>query len=156
MASTYTPISSQSVSGVSSVSFTSIPSTYTDLKVVYNGYNDAPLVRMDFNGDTSNQSVTMVMGNGSTAASARYSTPYLYVWTPDANAYFTFIVNIMNYSNTTKYKSWLSRCDIAHGAGGPTAATGTWRSNSAINRVDFTTTSLTMSGTFTLYGIKAA
>lgn len=156
MPSTYTPISTQSISGASSVSFTSIPSNYTDLKVIYKGYNDAPLVRIDFNGDTANHSVTMIIGNGSTAASAGYGTPYLYVWTPDANAYFTFAVNIMNYSNTTKYKSWLSQCDIAHGAGGPTFATGTWRSNAAINRVDFTTTSLTMTGTFTLYGIKAA
>lgn len=156
MPATYEPIATQTVTGVGSVSFTSIPSTYTDLKVVFVGYNDAPLMRIDFNGDTANSSVTMLIGNGSTAASARYSTPWLYVWTPNANAYFTLAVNILNYSNTSTYKSWLGRCDIAHGAGGPTAAVGLWRSTSAINRVDITTSSLTMSGTFTIYGIKAA
>jgi hypothetical protein len=152
---TYSLISSQTVSGVSSVSFTSIPSTFTDLKVVYVGYNDAPLVKIGFNTDAGNQSVCMLMGNGSTAASARYGTPYLYVWTPDANAYFTFAVNVFDYANTTTYKSWLSRCDIAHGAGGPTLAAGTWRSTAAINSIQFATSSLTMTGTFRLYGIEA-
>jgi hypothetical protein len=156
MPATYEPVATQSVSGVSSISFTSIPATYTDLKLVFVGYNDAPLMKIEFNGDSSNGGVTMMIGNGSSAASARYGTQWLYVWTPNANSYFTLAVNIFNYANTNTYKSWLGRCDIAHGAGGPTAAGGTWRSTSAINRVDISTSSLTMSGTFTIYGIKAA
>jgi len=156
MPSTYEPIATQSVGGVSSVSFTSIPSTYTDLKVIFVGYNDAPLIRMDFNGDTANANVMFLMSNSSSALSAGYGTPYLYVLTPDANAYLNFSVNIMNYANTTTFKPWLVHCDISHGSGGVSLGAGNWRSTSAINRVDFSTTSLTMTGTFTIYGIKAA
>lgn len=152
---TYSLISSQSVSGVSSMSFTSIPSTFTDLKVVFVGYDDAPLIRIGFNTDTGNNSVIMLMSNASTATSAGYGTPYIYVLTPDANAYFTFSVNVLDYSNTTTQKPWLSRCDISHGAGGVTAAMGNWRSTAAINSIEFATTSLTMTGTFKLYGIEA-
>lgn len=152
---TYSLIQTQTISGASSVSFTSIPATFTDLKVVYIGYNDAPLVKIGFNTDTANNSVTMIMGDGTSAASAGYGTPYLYVWTPNANSYFTFSVNVLDYANTTTFKTWLSRCDIAHGAGGPTGAAGIWRSTAAINSIEFATTSLTMTGTFRLYGIEA-
>lgn len=156
MASTYEPIATQSVSGVSSVSFTSIPSTYTDLKATFVGYDDAPLIRMDFNGDTANANVMFLMSNSASALSAGYGTPYLYVLTPDASAYFMFTVNIMNYTSTSTWKPWISHCGITHGAGGLSLGAGNWRSTSAINRVDFSTTSLTMTGTFTIYGIKAA
>ena len=155
MPSTYEPIATQTVTSVSSVSFTSIPATYTDLKIVFVGYDDAPLIRMDFNGASSGN-VTFLMSNSTSALSAGYGTPYLYVLTPDADAYFMFTVNVMNYTNTSTWKSWLSHCGITHEAGGISAGAGNWQSTAAINRVDFSTTSLTMSGTFTIYGIKAA
>ena len=155
MPTTYEPIATQTVSGVSSVSFTSIPATYTDLKIVFVGYDDAPLIRIDFNGASSGN-VTFLMSNSNAALSAGYGTPYLYVLTPDANAYFMFTVNVINYSSTSTWKPWISHCGITHGAGGLSLGAGNWQSNAAINRVDFSTTSLTMSGTFTIYGIKAA
>lgn len=155
MPSTYEPISTQTVTGVSSVSFTSIPATYTDLKIVFVGYNDAPLMRIDFNG-ASTGNVTFLMSNSTSALSAGYGTPYLYVLAPGANAYFSIIVNVMNYTSTNTWKPWLVHSDITHGSGGISLGAGNWQSTAAINRVDISTTSLTMSGTFTIYGIKAA
>ena len=155
MPATYEPIATQTVTGVSSVSFTSIPSTYTDLKIVFVGYDAAPLIRVDFNGATTGN-VTFLMSNSSSALSAGYGTPYIYVLTPGANDYFMFTVNVMNYASTNTWKPWMSHCDITTGAGGISLGAGNWQSTAAINRVDFSTTSLTMSGTFTIYGIKAA
>lgn len=156
MAKTYEPIATQSVSGVGSVSFTSIPATYTDFRVVYAGYNDAPIVKLTFNGDTGNISTNFFGGNGSSVGTARYGTAWVFVWAADVGTYFTFCVDVMNYANTSMYKSYLTRCSITDNSGGPTASVGTWRSLSAIDRIDFATSSATMSGTFTLYGIKAA
>jgi hypothetical protein len=156
MAVTYEPIATQTVSSVGTVSFTSIPSTYTDLRIVYTGYNDAPIVKLNFNGETGNLSTTFAGGNGDTTGSAQYGDGWIFVWAAGVGTYFNFTVDVMSYANTSVYKTWLSRCNISDNAGGPTAFVGLWRSTTAINRVDFITSSATMSGTFTLYGIKAA
>ena len=156
MPQTYEPIATQNVTGVGTVTFTSIPSTYTDLKIVYSGFNDAPIYKINFNSDASNLSTTFFGGNGSASGTARYSDGWLYVWAPGVGTIFNLTVDVMNYSNTNVFKSWICRCNITDGAGGPTAIVGLWRSTAAINRVDIMTSSATMSGTFTLYGIKAA
>ena len=69
------------------------------------------------------------------------------------------ILQLMNYSNTTTYKTILSRTNAA--ANGVDATVGLWRSTSAITSIEIGKNS-GMSGTFqigstfTLYGIKAA
>lgn len=141
------------------VSFTSIPQGYTDLRLVYNGTGSATVpFALQFNSDTgSNYSYTILYGSGSSAASTRGSNQtegYLgNVWT-DQN---TIIVDIMNYSNTTTYKTQISR---ANSAGNRVAAwVNLWRSTAAITRIDITATgggSYQTGSTFTLYGIAAA
>lgn len=156
MAVTYSPIATQTVTSVGSVSFTSIPSTYTDFRVVYSGYNDAPIYKLNFNGSSTGLSTTFVGGNGSSAGTASYSDGWLYVWAPGVGTIFNLSIDVMNYSNTTTYKSWICRSNITDNSGGPTLFVGLWSSTAAINRIDIITSSATMSGTFTLYGIKAA
>jgi hypothetical protein len=156
MAGTYEPIATQTATSVGSVSFTSIPSTYTDFRLVFSGYNDAPLMKLNFNGDTSNLSTLFFGGNGSATGTASYGDGWCYVWAPGVGTVFNLSVDVMNYSNTTTHKSWLCRCNITDNSGGPTLFVGTWASTAAINRIDVITSSATMSGTFTLYGIKAA
>lgn len=163
--STYTPISSQTLTSASaSVSFTSIPSTYTDLIVVINaavasGSGD---VLMTFNGDTSNNYTYLTMtGNGSTAVSAR-STSRANI-PCDYNGWLTTtlaencIIHIMNYYNTTTFKTVLTR---ANNAGvGIDLNTGVWRSRTAINQITFINnagSNYIAGSTFSLYGIKAA
>lgn len=156
MALTYEPVATQTVSNVSTVSFTSIPSTYTDLRVVFNGYNDAPLMKINYNGSTSNLTTTFIGGNGASVGTARYGDGWLYVWPPSVGTYFNLSVDIMSYANTARWKSWICRSNITDGSGGSTLFIGTWASTAAINRIDIITSSATMSGTFTIYGIKAA
>ena len=159
MPSTYTPIATQTTSGsVSSVSFTSIPSTYTDLICVINGsFSSAQGTYVRYNNDSgSNYSSTYIFGNGSTASSNRASndvwTALGYLGTDQSNSIFS----VLNYANTTTYKTGIGRGNTA---GTLTFATvGLWRSTAAINRIDISPTSgtITSGSTFTLYGIKAA
>lgn len=156
MALTYEPIATQTVTSVGTVSFTSIPSTYTDFRVVYSGYNDAPIVKLNFNGDTANLNVTFMGGNGNVVGGSAYGDGWLFVWAAGVGTQFNFTVDVMNYANTSIQKSWVAKTYITDNAGGATSFNGNWASTAAINRIDFITSSATMSGTFTLYGIKAA
>jgi hypothetical protein len=157
MAFTYEPIATQSLAGAGSVSFTSIPSGYTDLYAVVRGVIPGAILKMQYNGDTaSNYSTILMWGNGSGSTSTRYSEAWVFVISGGSGADEDIaLINIQNYSNTTTYKTSLSRA----GAADATDTTGSqlWRSTAAINRVDFVLSSSTFTnGTATLYGIKAA
>jgi hypothetical protein len=68
----------------------------------------------------------------------------------------TTIINFMNYSNTSTYKTLLARGNDT--AASTAAITGLWQSTSAINTVKilgFGGNNLDAGSTFTLYGIKA-
>jgi hypothetical protein len=149
-------------SATASVTFSSISGSYTDLVLVcqlQGAGNADPGLR--FNGDTAtNYSSTVLHGDGTTATSFRYtSTTSLKSHNTGAsmNGMVTsFIVSIQNYSNTTTYKTAITRYGSA---GGETdAAVGLWRSTAAINSVTVVTSSNSydVGSTFTLYGIKAA
>ena len=161
--STYTPIATTTLSSAAaSYTFTSIPSTYTDIVMVCSHSNSsASGVRVQVgNGsvDTgSNYSITYLLGDASSATSGRASNDgsfdFAYV---AANSQSTLIVNAMNYANTTTYKSFVTRNGDA--AQGLTARAGLWRSTSAINQIKLapSTGNFNSGTTFTLYGIAAA
>ncbi len=154
---TYTPIATTTLSSASTISFTSIPSTYTDLYVVIRGVTNGPIIKIQYNADTgSNYSSTLIWGDGSSAASARYSEAWTYV-IPGGSAsdQLSLLVNIQNYSNTTTYKTSIARANVPDAS--TTASVQLWRSTSAINRVDFLLSGAgTITGTASLYGITAA
>lgn len=165
MASTYTPISTTTASGSSStISFTSIAGTYTDLVLVINAKGGAGVnLRMQFNSDTNtNYSRTYLSGTGSSALSSRtanFASIAFDAYATLSSSEFNYnsISHIMNYSNTTTYKTTLHRNNNA--AYGTDAVMGLWRSTSAISTITiFTNDSSNFSSgsTFTLYGIKAA
>lgn len=162
MASTYEPIATTTLgSSATSYTFSSIPSTYTDLVVVVVGTNptgDTGL-GLEFNGDTAtNYSMTLLYGTGSSAASARgTSASTIDIGRMDSTV-STNIFHIMNYANTTTNKTVLAR---GNDAALVTATVGLWRSTAAINAVKIygsasKTASFNTGTTFTLYGIKAA
>lgn len=162
--STYTPIATNTLgSATSSVTFSSISGSYTDLFIVINSGSttSGQDIRCRFNGDSgSNYSFTHLTGNG-TAASSGGATNQTFM-PLDYNGYLsgsiatTTIINCMNYSNSTTYKTTLGRFNTA--AFGTDMAVGLWRSTSAITSIEFLTSASTfLSGsTFTLYGIAAA
>lgn len=155
---TYFPIATTTTSaGNTSITLSSIPSTYTDLVLVMAGSNSAPSdLRMRFNGDTgSNYSTTVLFGDGGSASSFRESNQqsfYGAIGTSISNS----IINIMNYSNTTTYKSAITRTNSNPYY--PMAFLELWRSTSAINSITCYVTSGSYNAgvTFTLYGIEYA
>jgi len=163
--STYTPIATTTLgSTATSYTFSSIPSTYTDLIIVAQASvtSGDSNFRLTFNGDTgSNYSRTYLSGSGSSATSGRASSVayivandegYLHVGQPTM-----LTINVQNYSNSTTYKTTLSRS--GNGSNNGTAAVvGLWRSTSAITSLTLTidASTFTAGSTFTLYGIAAA
>lgn len=169
--STYTPIATTTLgSTTASYTFSSIPSTYTDLILVAIGeayFTSTNYINtgVQFNSDTgSNYSTTRVYGDGSTATSNRYSSEtsirsgWMHSETAVNNIRSTIIMQINNYSNATTYKTLLSRNGGAGDAVG--ANVGLWRSTSAINSITIknndSATGFFAGTTFTLYGIQAA
>ena len=161
MPQTYTPIATQTLSSAqSSVTFSSIPGTYTDLVLVASiKYVLAgEYTKLTFNGDTTaNYSSTYLIGNGSAASSGRTSSANWIGVGYDANTEtFTDIFNIQNYANTTTFKTVLNRHSVAGTRA--EALVGLWRKTpEAINSITLTSSGNYATGTtFTLYGIKAA
>ena len=157
MASTYEKIATTTLgSATGTVTFSSIPATYTDLFLVIGGAaSSSQGLYLYFNNDTaSNYSRTYVYGDGSSAGSANSTTDMRIL--EIGSAISTVYANIMNYSNTTTFKTSLSRGGSASSL--TIAQVGLWRSTSAINRVDIVTGTGTINtGTvLTIYGIKAA
>ena len=164
--STYTPIATYSTTGSqASYTFSSIPSTYTDLILVTSlstSLDQTESVNMTFNGDSgSNYSTTDLIGNGSTATSSRTtSVAFIRILgraTGTANTFSNMsIAHIQNYANSTTYKTVLNRSSIASLA--TVATVGLWRNTAAITSLTIATPSQTFTNgsTFTLYGIQAA
>lgn len=160
MAATYTPIASISLGlAASTVTFNSIPQTYTDLVITIKGRTDLDAnIGITFNSDSGNNySMTAMYGNGSTATGTRNSsTTNIGIGgiSSGSDEEGTNIVNIMNYSNTNFNKSVFAR---ANNSTYVQYRTGLWRSTSAITAISITSDGTTfMTGaTFDLHGIKA-
>jgi hypothetical protein len=168
MPSTYSQIATTTTSGnQTSVTFSSIPQTYTNLVLVvgnvkhsYAGSGAVFDAFLRFNSDTAtNYSGTYLEGDGSSAVSERNSnrTSISSIFPMASAGPGNIIANIPSYSNATTYKTVLMRANVT--AGNVAAIAGLWRSTAAI-------TSLTciLSGSyyyidgsvFSLYGIKGA
>jgi hypothetical protein len=161
--STYTPIATTTLgSATLTVTFSSISGSYTDLVLIIGGKNassDQGIVTQVGNGsiDTgSNYSTTYLIGDGTSATSGRASSATSIIAGRMDNVASTSIINYMNYSNTTTYKTVLGRGNdgtlvIQH--------VGLWRNTAAINTINvFNLSSVNFAtGTvLTLYGIAAA
>ena len=169
---TYVAIATETLaSAQSSVTFSSIPSTYTDLILVCSMFptttatgNYGQIQVGNGSVDTgSNYSDTAMYGNTTTTNSYRDTSQSLW-WLNVAGANFQSatsplisIINIMNYSNATTNKTALIRS--GNPAGSVTYAdVALWRSNSAINTVKVMISASTFAAgsTFSLYGIASA
>lgn len=146
-----------------SIVFSSIPATYTDLVIVCSvNYNSTGNnILMGYNGDTgSNYSSTILAGNGSSAVSARFSNSstgwILDYYGGTANEYFTKVISIMNYSNTTTFKTGICRSSSASKEA--VATVGLWRNTAAVNQITLSAggANFNVGSTFSLYGIAAS
>ena len=165
--STYTPIATTTLgSAQTTITFNSF-SGYTDLYCVYSTYstNSTADVILQFNGDTgSNYSTQILSGDGSTAlayvqnSQSQILIDYYGSAGTTSGVFNTGLLNILNYSNTTTYKTIINRAGRA--AAGVDIVAGLWRSTAAITsftlKLGGTGNNFATGSTFTLYGITAA
>ena len=156
MTVTYEKIATTTITnGTSTITFSSIPSTYTDLVLVHIGtaQSGAPGLDLRLNNDSgSNYSRTFIYGDGSSTASGRSTSATAFQPSSVYTEQTPIIFQINNYSNSTTFKTILSRTSASTGL--VVANVGLYRSTSAINRIDLL--GMTWSGgTVTLYGIKS-
>jgi hypothetical protein len=170
---TYEPIATKSVptDGTTSVTFSSIPGTYTDLILIVTGIGatGGTFPWMQFNGiSTNTYSDTQLYASAGAAGSARRSAQsrgYIAEQVEmGATQLSNTIVHIMNYSNSTTFKTYLARNNNASAGTyvGTEAIVGLWQGTDAITSIKIGTASsginfdFASGSTFALYGIKAA
>ena len=167
MSLTYEPIATTTITTATHpVTFSSIPSTYTDLIAVVSPIGTAGNYDLSirFNSDSStNYSWTGINFNadnsGAVYSTRGTSTTFIPTSTNVATVTpYPVIIHIQDYANTSIFKTSISR--IARETYANALNIGMWRSTSAINEVSFILTgggSTTFkSGTvISLYGIKA-
>ncbi len=164
--------------GSSAVTFSSIPSTYKHLQIrclTRGTSNNTAPIYLTVNGDTAaNYSTHQLLGNGATAyADGHANASYIidgwggfqtFSGGDLANTFGVGIIDILDYANTSKYKTaralW-GRDNNSSGSitGRVVFESGSWRSTSAINSLSFTTDATygitwAQYTQFALYGIK--
>ena len=158
---TMVPIATQTLgSAAASITFSSIPGTYTDLRLVLNvaGYNQTPSSNpvMQFNSDNAtNYSYTNLAGSGSAGGTTSYVPIAAFSVGTAAQAY-SYFIDIFSYAGSTN-KTVLSQAAYdSNGAGYVELIVGLWRSTSAITSITVKMLSSTTfsTGTIaTLFGI---
>jgi hypothetical protein len=160
---TYEPIATSSPNGTTTVTFSSIPSTYTDLRLVATIIQgSASNVFIRFNGDTAtNYSWNSITAAPSPAGVRSITGNTSLTLTDSVNTNTTATtqdVNIFSYAGSTFKSILFSQSAFIPGSiGGVIRSVGLWRSTSAINSIEFYSGTNFNAGTMvTLYGIKAA
>lgn len=150
-------------SAASTVTFSSIPGTYRDLRLVSNvvslsGSPTALGAYARFNGDSgSNYTTVYAYGNGSSTGSGSEATSTLFWGAFPASGGIDHW-DILDYSATDKHKSALGRAD---GNGASTwMYSGRWANTAAITSITLTspdsgTKTFGAGSTFALYGVVA-
>jgi hypothetical protein len=151
--------------GASSIDFTSIPSTFTDLQLVFTARNTGSsnvFTQLTFNGNTSSYSYRGLYGSGSAASSFNGSGAYIYVGDMDlstytANTFSSESVYIPNYAGSTNKSVSIDSVNENNAtAAAAYFVAGLWSNTAAINQITLTPGggSYAQYSTATLYGIK--
>jgi hypothetical protein len=155
--STEVAIATTTLGADGTISFTSIPATYTDLRLVLTcttvtGGGSA----FKYNNDSSSlYSQTWLIGDGSSATSVRATVqPELGLSTANISATVPafFTIDIFNYAGSTFKTSLTTASQDLNGSGQLERQVGLYRSTTAISSIAFTT-SFKAGSTATLYGI---
>ena len=168
---TYEPIATTTLgSAAANIDFTSIPSTYTDLRLVLVVRSDrastVDSVNLRFNSDTTTSgSQTTLLGDGSTASSFR-STSVSRVCncncpadTSTAGIFGLIEYNVFSYTGSTNKTVLAKTSADRNGAGTTEVQVGLWRNTAAITSIRLlsnTSSNFVAGTTATLYGIKNA
>jgi hypothetical protein len=153
------------------ITFSSIPSTYSHLQIRFNARSTYAgtlnQLEMTVNGDTGSNYVPyhLLYGDGSTVGSVGSTTNTRIVFndipaaTSLANTFMPGIIDILDYGSTNKYKTVkiLYGRDF-NGSGQMMFGSGLWMSTSAISSLSIYVTAggnFNSYSQFALYGVKA-
>ncbi len=148
--------------GSTSITFSSIPSTYKHLQIrgIAAGVNNT-FADMTFNGDTSSiYAQHDIYGDGASAgaeAGANRANIPVTALPNVANIFNGFVIDILDYSDTNKFKTArVLQGRDTNGGGTIYFMSGLWRSTSAISSITITSRSgnIASNSTFALYGVK--
>ena len=166
MANTYSLISSSTLSSsAASVTFSSIPSTYTDLVLRVSMRSDAAsgqeVIYINPNGLTTNQSSTVIEGNGTSGAGSNRTTKIETRGTGNtatSNTFSSSETYIPNYASATIHPiSNFGAGENNNTAVVMNAVASLWNSATAITSFTITIgigTNILTGSSFYLYGIK--
>jgi len=165
MAITYEPIATTTLSSAAaSITFSSISSAYTDLRVVVNAIGTAtgdPWFRLNANFAT-NYSYTEIGGNGATASSYSVANDTKLYINLIAGGIFTtptmYTIDLFSYAGSTNKTSLITASQDKNGSGSVGRSVGLWRNTAAITQIQLRVDSTTYAAgtTATLYGILKA
>lgn len=161
---TYDPIATTTLgSAAATITFSSIPGTYTDLRVVLvcSSASGSIFPKARLNNDTTAlYSHIFLQGNGSTATTAAQTGQSLVAMA--SNGVSTqpglYTLDIFSYAGSTNKTILVTGQEDANGSGVVSRFVNLYRSTSAITQVDLYTggNNFAIGTTATLYGIKAA
>ena len=171
----YTPPSYEQIAtsvvgagGTSTVTFSSIPQTYKHLELrgsfSATGADQNMIVRVGNgsidSGSNYNGHILTSLGNGSVVRSYTISgttCAFVGLWY-DANSMSGFVANLMDYTSTTKYKTFKSMFGNDNNSTNISFAgigSNSWMNTSAVNTLSFGTSGLfNQYSVFSLYGIR--
>lgn len=164
---TYEPIATTTLgSNQTSITFSSISSAYTDLRLVIvplaTGAGDWNLLCRVNSDSGANYSATVLRGDGTSASSARYTgnnyiVAYHLVGFKSTPSFYVY--DFFSYSGSTNKTILATGSNDYNGSGTTVRAVNLWRNTAAITSISFTTdaTNNFATGTIaTLYGILKA
>jgi len=175
-AATWLIASATGTGSSNTITFSSIPSTYTSLQIRFRAKDtfvadNGGQAYIQFNSDTtSSYNSHRIYGNGATvtassqsgpSATATYSAPLSIARSGAAvntNTISVGIIDIHDYANTSRNKTirWFNGFDNNDTNGIVALASGLWRSTSAITSISIfsPSTAWTTNTRFALYGMK--
>jgi len=163
MALTYEPISTTTLStATATVTFSSIPATYTDLVASFTCFSSAGAdVFVRFNSESGNvYSYAVMAGDGSGNAENLRSVNSIattdWYGTPDSTKLCTKLFNINQYRNTNFKHSYYN---LSHSSSGIDFVLGQGKQTTAVSSITFYFSgaqTFSSGSIFTLYGILAA
>lgn len=171
MAVTYEPIATTTVASsgtTSSIVFSGIPSTYTDLRLILVPTSNAAaevLVQLNTDSGTgpTTYSATQLAGNGTSATSTNGSNTYRFPNISPEGTNSTkpsiYTMDFMSYTSSTFKTVLFTASEDYNGSGQVSQSVGLWRNTAAINAITLTLSSLrtyNAGARATLYGITKA
>ena len=156
--------------GSSAITFSSIPSTYQHLQIRILSRSTraqtGDYISMQFNSDTgSNYSYHGLGGDGANTVAFGYATQTLMdverasAATATSGVFGITVVDILDYANTSKYKTMRSLGGFDNNGSGELYLTsGSWQNTNAVNTITLKaqggTSNFVQYSSFALYGIK--